>query len=471
MARSIYIVQRAGQRQRAFGRHDSGEQLRNAVKKSAGIVVSEALLNAYWKWRVLTAKEDFNQFMAHYNAGRNAVRERMDAIENPFVNAKKGEPYEIALRLPDFVRDFKFFGLEKAGLACERGEDRICKISGVPKEAGEYKIAMYYVWPGYINGMRPLRREFSLLVNPDPRELWEEKPCDPNLEYLRPDQEFATLVSGNVAMWAASVRGRSHAHAGKPRDDAFALGTANGWQIMAVADGAGSAEFSRRGAEIACKVALAAAQEKLASAKDLDTLFMETDVCQMNAPLWQPSAKKLAYGILPYAALEANKAIRKEAEEKQRDARVYATTLLLAMAKRCPGGWAAMSFQIGDGAMAMRADGRWQLLAEPDEGEYGGQTRFVTMNEIFESRELMRRLRVDFVQALDGLLLMTDGVSDARFQTLEGLKDQNLWQALWQELLALAKSPHPEPELLSWLKFWSKGNHDDRTIAIMAVES
>ena len=77
------------------------------------------------------------------------------------------------------------------------------------------------------------------------------------------------------------------------------------------------------------------------------------------------------------------------------------------------------------------------------------------------------------------LFLMTDGVSDPMFETDKNLNDF----AKWEEFYNTLKKGFPEDEiagvnlsddneeskneLLKWLDFWSPGNHDDRTIAIL----
>lgn len=430
------------------------------------------LWKAFQRWKINNSVQDYARFQESRLKLRDDALAKVDVWESPFVNAKKGENYQISFRLPDCIMRYRFMHLEKAGLTqfIDAADPLNCVIRGVPQEAGNFEITLVYVWHDWVGECDHLARKFRLVVNPDPRDLWEDKPCDPALEYLRPDVDFATLSEPPVEMWAASRRGRSHAHAGKPRDDAFALGSSAGWKIMAVADGAGSAEFSRKGAEIACETAVEASEAKLAQAGALEALFMEIEPDSPPAT-WQSQAKKLAYAVLPAAAFESSKAIRAEAERMGRESRAYATTLLLAMVKKFQAGWIVLSFQVGDGAMALFSEKGPELLAEPDEGEYGGQTRFITMNDIYDPSGLMRRLRIDLVPDLRGLILMTDGISDARFITLEGLRDAKLWLELWQELLPLAKGARPEAELLEWLNFWSKGNHDDRTIALLAVES
>jgi len=62
---------------------------------------------------------------------------------------------------------------------------------------------------------------------------------------------------------------------------------------------------------------------------------------------------------------------------------------------------------------------------------------------------------------------MTDGVSDAKFETDAALADAQHWRTFWQdgELQAALAADDPKAALHEWLGFWSRGNHDDRTIA------
>lgn len=78
-------------------------------------------------------------------------------------------------------------------------------------------------------------------------------------------------------------------------------------------------------------------------------------------------------------------------------------------------------------------------------------------------------------QTSQTLFLMTDGVSDPMFETDANLNNPDKWDALWNRLLHDEEYPvhlvddneHAKDELLDWLDFWSPGNHDDRTIAIL----
>jgi hypothetical protein len=67
---------------------------------------------------------------------------------------------------------------------------------------------------------------------------------------------------------------------------------------------------------------------------------------------------------------------------------------------------------------------------------------------------------------------MTDGVSDPKFETDNNLINPNKWDELWNDLLENGveltdDNENAKDQLLDWLDFWSPGNHDDRTIAIL----
>ncbi len=83
----------------------------------------------------------------------------------------------------------------------------------------------------------------------------------------------------------------------------------------------------------------------------------------------------------------------------------------------------------------------------------------------------MKRLRFSIETDFSALILMTDGVSDAKFETDANLNRIEKWDELWNDLkTAITPADNDEAtgkQLIEWLKFWSTGNHDDRTIAIL----
>ena len=326
-------------------------------------------------------------------------------------------------------------------------------------------------------------KEFKLVIVPAIDTLWRDEPVNwdqmPEPRYRNENQmpEFAALDGEEKHIVAASLRGRSHAQEGKPRDDAFRFATAHGWQVLAVSDGAGSACYSREGARLACEKAVAVCCERLDN--EPYRAGFEAHIKALSAIPDETNKRKPVgdslYTLLCHAANQARQAIAQEAGLQGKETRTYAATLLLCVAKHFPFGWFVGSFWVGDGAIALyRRDTTPHtvyLMGEPDEGEYGGQTRFLTMPEVFsDASALYRRLRFRLVDDFSALFLMTDGVSDPKFETTNNLKNAEKWDALWDELTAadaLTNTAESQQALLEWLGFPSPGNHDDRTLLVL----
>ena len=278
---------------------------------------------------------------------------------------------------------------------------------------------------------------------------------------------------------AASKRGRSHAQEAKPRDDHFKMyhDDKTNWYVMAVADGAGSAKFSRQGSKIACDTVIDHCKNELSNSEKF-----EEDINLWHLDQRSEEAGKMIsadiYRIVGNAAYKAHKAIVEEAKATGNPTKTYATTLLLAICKKFEFGWFVASFWVGDGAMCLydKDNHTSTLLGVPDEGEYAGQTRFLTMPEIFnDTNEFYKRLKCKIVPDFTALFLMSDGVSDPKFETDANLNNPDKWDELWDDLQNNPEHPvhltddneESKNELLDWLDFWSPGNHDDRTIAIL----
>lgn len=335
-----------------------------------------------------------------------------------------------------------------------------------------------------------LEKKISFVINQDPRKLWKDLPVDwdsmPDPKYKKEDTQtdyikVEALADGTLQkdIVAASKRGRSHAQEAKPRDDHFKMDhMSNGWYIMAVADGAGSAKYSREGSRIACNTAVDHCKQCL---MENNSKNFEDAIGDYNGRQGQEqdeTRKKVGdhiYKIVGEAAFKAHKTIKAEADDRKIDRKNYATTLLLTICKRFPFGWFVASFWVGDGAICLydRESHTSKILGVPDEGEYAGQTRFLTMPEIFSDvTSLYQRLRFYIVKDFTALFLMTDGVSDPKFETDANLDNTDKWDELWDDLKLngvelVDDNEASKEQLLKWLDFWSPGNHDDRTIAIL----
>ena len=95
------------------------------------------------------------------------------------------------------------------------------------------------------------------------------------------------------------------------------------------------------------------------------------------------------------------------------------------------------------------------------------------MPEIFkDATALYQRLRFYIVDDFTALFLMSDGVSDPKFETDANLNNPDKWDTLWDDLKEngvdlIDDNEASQDQLLDWLDFWAPGNHDDRTIAIL----
>jgi len=204
-----------------------------------------------------------------------------------FPNGKVNQQYEVDFDFEKFefaeIAEVSFEGLEKIGLQYFPDEK---KIKGTPMEAGDHKVRMLFKIKNY-EDRSPLEREVIFIINPDPRVLWSKNiPTPEDIEYYKPDSDkaFVKVESKKTKrvfengikdfvrkdMVAASQRGRSHAIEGKPRDDDFALyfEKETEWYVIVVADGAGSAQYSRKGSEIACNTVKDICTTKLLAYKD-----------------------------------------------------------------------------------------------------------------------------------------------------------------------------------------------------------
>lgn len=353
-----------------------------------------------------------------------------------------------------------------------------------------FELTLKYHFSGMeMPAERPvLERKVQFVINQDPRKLWRDIPVDwENMtepKYKKDDIQIdyvkvEALSDGTPQkdIVAASKRGRSHAQEGKPRDDHFKMSHMdNGWYIMAVADGAGSAKYSREGSRIACEEVTNYCMAQLANSKGFESAVKQYNEHKTES---ESDARKAVgdyiYKIVGTAAFKAHKSINAEAAIKKLPAKQYATTLLLAICKKFEFGWFIATFWVGDGAICLynKQAHTAEVLGVPDEGEYAGQTRFLTMPEIFkDATSLYQRLRFRIVDDFTALFLMSDGVSDPKFETDANLNNPDKWDALWTDLKENGveltdDNEETKNQLLAWLDFWSPGNHDDRTIAIL----
>ena len=373
-------------------------------------------------------------------------------------------------------------GLEDIGLTFDPENPR---LHGTPRiEPGQaLQKELEVVLVRWDNPAVRVEAILSLFINPNPHTLWKKIEPDASLEHRKAHRD-SLCEAGPPMVLAASVRGRSHENSGAFREDDFHVGrTADEvWTVVAVSDGAGSAKLSRLGSQIATKTCVAS----LLAALEQESVGIEATLKEASSvedsderiDKLEDAGRNLLLEPVGRAAFAANKAIREKAAELGVEEKTLAATLMFAALRRVGDDVLAASYWIGDGAAALLdpASGWFRLLGEADGGEFSGQTRFLLSSE-FPTPEkawesIHKRFRSVVAPADAVLLLMTDGVSDPKFGTDNALREPARWLSFWNEDLA-AQLPLSEPtdelggKLEEYLQFWSKGDHDDRTLALV----
>lgn len=424
---------------------------------------------------------------------RLVIENKIRSLGIRLPNGTVNKEYRAEITLPDEilneVENIWIAGEKDLGLDFLNIEPGRYVLTGKPVKTGDYRLKLRFMTV-YDDSVSEI--DIPVAFNPNPRDLWKNIPSDPDIFAFHKadsDQCYVKVEedengSPRKDIVAASQRGRSHAQEGKPRDDDFKVyhDPESDWYILTVADGAGSAKYSRKGSEVACKTVLDYCRNKLSQNYEFEKDLVEWASDRDNDDKRNKVTRQII-NIIYKGAIKAHEEIRKVADAHEGySLRDFATTLMFAICKKYDFGWFIASFWVGDGAMAIYDENARtvKLLGTPDEGEFSGQTRFLTMPEIFHDKDVYsKRLRMSIVPEFTALFLMTDGVSDPMFETERNLTDFNKWKEFYQKL----KTGFPEDEiggvdlsddnedsqnqLLKWLDFWSPGNHDDRTIAIL----
>lgn len=397
-------------------------------------------------------------------------------------NATVGKPYEAAISFEKLswtdLSLAEFIGLEEIGL---KYDATTRQISGTPTQSGDLKITFRFNIAGEPEETPPHERPITLVINPDPKSLWKNKPSDRDDLFWKEDNVTVSSPLGDKHIIVSSKRGRSHANNGSFRDDDFAFRhfKDTGWSVAAVSDGAGSARFSREGSRLACSTIIDYFGTHLAleSFASFDQLVMAH-----QSGAGEDTQKKLnhfLYHNLGQAALTVYKKLEECAALNHADIKDFHATLIFTLLKKYDSGYAILTFGVGDCPIAVlnKEGTEVTLMNKLDVGEYGGGTRFITMQDIFQSDKFATRFGFRFTDDFSYLFMMTDGIYDPKFVVEANLEKAAQWQAFLADLNGnneegIKVSLKPDnaeitQQLDAWMDFWSPGNHDDRTLAII----
>lgn len=298
---------------------------------------------------------------------------------------------------------------------------------------------------------------------PIPSTQWEYH--EPPKEAKWPKPHLHRKADMDAGLFLARRRGRSHEHDAKFCDDDGDFWRHNsGWTVLAVADGAGSAEYSREGSRIAVTTVI----------DEFARWFTDENVAKCNANIVNWEQNHAAFHQLFYIQFfeickKAIAKIKSLAEQHNLKERQFATTLLVTVSKTVLGKTYLASLWIGDGAMVAYRRGASRLLGSADSGAFVGQTRFLDASYL--QQHYPSSVSIAAIEHAEALILMTDGVSDPKFKSDADLSDPGCWDQLWQEIEPELAKENPEQALQEWLHFFERGYHDDRTLLISLVQA
>lgn len=341
-------------------------------------------------------------------------------------------------------------------------------ILGHPDVAEDFEFSFQFYGKNAENETRTAKCRLNII--PDPRSLWKVIEPEAGQAFAKIHTDKNLINEPLYKIIAASRRGRSHEHGGTFRDDDFSIVQIpnSQWSILTVADGAGSAQYSREGSRIAVDIVQNEFQRYL-NEHTIDALNDDLKQWQVGSQdnITTDIAKKLNQQFFHvyyeiYKSIIAQ--IEQQANELGVNPKVFSTTLLVAVVCSQKEKTFISTFSVGDGAIAVYSDDSVRIMNVPDGGEYAGQTQFLDRSI---NQELGSRIKIGCFNNIDAVMLMSDGISDPIFETDVGLANHEKWKKLYAELNPLMKVDSADTALLEWMYFFTPGHHDDRTMAVL----
>jgi serine/threonine protein phosphatase PrpC len=193
------------------------------------------------------------------------------------------------------------------------------------------------------------------------------------------------------SIFGASVKGASHLAKGSPCQDVWVGERVDAsWSVIAVADGAGSAERSDVGAFVAATSAVAS---------------IKTTIEGDSLQAWEPAR------LAREAVIHARQELEKKALELTCALKDLASTLIVSLIHHDT----VTTAHIGDGGVIVATATGLVLASGPEETEYANETTFVT-SEDWESE-----LRVsETLAGVVALAAFSDGCQRAALEISEG---------------------------------------------------
>lgn len=453
-------------------------------------------------------KEIKNQIIEIFKMKRDSEEFIEAHFPIPNANAKKQYNFTFDLSLFPAIQIKEIKNLDLVGLQFD--EEKSC-IYGLPSVANTIDIHIVFFNKNDENLLAETK-VIPFIVNADPKDLWLDKPSPTDSRFYKSETLNFKSSFLDKKIVVSSKRGRSHAHNATFRDDDFLVkDLPNNWSIVAVADGAGSAKYARAGSKFACDFVINSfdkeevlqelsqkvtqyfssdpideIQDKaVTNESDSDSFSEPTDTLTEHETIpvdgddLKLKNKSYIINLLYKNVKELHEALIKYAESQEFALKDLHTTLIFTLVKKFNFGYVVLSFGVGDCPInVINKDGtNVQLLNYLDVGESSGATRFITMPEIFKKQEeMIPRFGLNCFEDFSKLFLMTDGIYDPKFVVESKLENIESWKNFLRDLsgdnedevkVDFDDDSDIENQLSQWMDFWSKGNHDDRTLAII----
>lgn len=205
----------------------------------------------------------------------------------------------------------------------------------------------------------------------DNAEIKEEEQKESTLDTLiSPSYDFIRqqthINSSDSVILGVSLRGRSHIESNTECQDYHLYQElSNGWSILVVSDGAGSAKHAGRGSKANCTISIKLLSDMIAKNKWIENSVLPSELD------WHIEFRTIC---------EKTRMIYQKKVEEMDDESVvtdFNATLLICVIT--PTG--ILSGHIGDGRMGyLSNEGEWKNLMTPHKGEEGNQTLFLQSN-------------------------------------------------------------------------------------------
>ena len=207
---------------------------------------------------------------------------------------------------------------------------------------------------------------------------------------------MTAIGSCELRIVSASARGAAHAESGAPNQDRHGnRRLADGAQVIAVADGAGSRSRSDRGAQLAVDGAIAAAERHFAAAPDADDVVA-----------WRRAAEAWRHDCAREFDERLAQEIADGREPATPEARAAYATTLTAVVWRKP--WLVV-YAVGDCFLVIDHEPRSYLIWPTEFRENAGVTVFMTS----ATRETETYAKLIHDPGLRGLALCSDGLAES----------------------------------------------------------